>query len=246
MRPMIAAASPRPRLPHAAGGDPEEHEPFGSAIRLEDLVGDASDRPIDVSLLQHCAHSHADSLLRLTGRASRLPFESAYQPGTSPPPAPGSSICGPWGRPRVEEDGAGSWPARARRRIPGLDHGTGHVGLHDVPRRGRRPTGARLPGRVDDAEVPSQRDRRSRRMAPRTRRLGAARRGRRAEACRRWHGRGLGPSQANPVGGWYGLRKGYRGRFGMYLPPLSKHSGSSNSRTTPATTACGRSEPAHP
>jgi hypothetical protein len=25
---------------------------------------------------------------------------------------------------------------------------------------------------------------------------------------------------ANPVGGWYGLRNGYRGRFGMYLPPL--------------------------
>lgn len=24
----------------------------------------------------------------------------------------------------------------------------------------------------------------------------------------------------NPVGGFYGLRKGYRGRFGMYLPPL--------------------------
>lgn len=24
----------------------------------------------------------------------------------------------------------------------------------------------------------------------------------------------------NPVGGWYGLRKGYRGRFGMYIPPL--------------------------
>ena len=24
----------------------------------------------------------------------------------------------------------------------------------------------------------------------------------------------------NPVGGWYGLRKGYRGRFGMYMPPL--------------------------
>ena len=29
-----------------------------------------------------------------------------------------------------------------------------------------------------------------------------------------------GRSQGNPVGGWYGLRKGYRGRFGMYLPPL--------------------------
>ena len=29
-----------------------------------------------------------------------------------------------------------------------------------------------------------------------------------------------GRSEANPVGGWYGLRKGYRGRFGMYVPPL--------------------------
>jgi hypothetical protein len=29
-----------------------------------------------------------------------------------------------------------------------------------------------------------------------------------------------GRSSKNPVGGWYGLRKGYRGRFGMYLPPL--------------------------
>ena len=29
-----------------------------------------------------------------------------------------------------------------------------------------------------------------------------------------------GRSTSNPVGGWYGLRKGYRGRFGMYMPPL--------------------------
>ncbi len=29
-----------------------------------------------------------------------------------------------------------------------------------------------------------------------------------------------GRSTENPVGGWYGLRKGYRGRFGMYVPPL--------------------------
>ena len=27
-------------------------------------------------------------------------------------------------------------------------------------------------------------------------------------------------SAENPLGGWYGLRKGYRGRFGMYMPPL--------------------------
>jgi hypothetical protein len=30
----------------------------------------------------------------------------------------------------------------------------------------------------------------------------------------------FGRSAANPIGGWYGLRNGYRGRFGMYLPPL--------------------------
>jgi hypothetical protein len=30
----------------------------------------------------------------------------------------------------------------------------------------------------------------------------------------------FGRSADNPLGGWYGLRKGYRGRFGMYLPPL--------------------------
>jgi hypothetical protein len=34
-----------------------------------------------------------------------------------------------------------------------------------------------------------------------------------------------GRSAANPVGGWYGLRKGYRGRFGMYLPPLLEQLG---------------------
>lgn len=32
-------------------------------------------------------------------------------------------------------------------------------------------------------------------------------------------------SETNPVGGWYGLRKGYRGRFGMYVPPLMEHLG---------------------
>ena len=29
-----------------------------------------------------------------------------------------------------------------------------------------------------------------------------------------------GRSEDNPVGGWYGVKKGMRGRFGMYLPPL--------------------------
>ena len=29
-----------------------------------------------------------------------------------------------------------------------------------------------------------------------------------------------GRSSKNPIGGWYGLKKGLRGRFGVYLPPL--------------------------
>jgi hypothetical protein len=29
-----------------------------------------------------------------------------------------------------------------------------------------------------------------------------------------------GRSETNPIGGWYGLKKGFKGRFGMYLPPL--------------------------
>lgn len=34
-----------------------------------------------------------------------------------------------------------------------------------------------------------------------------------------------GRSPANPVGGWYGLKKGLRGRFGMYVPPLLERLG---------------------
>lgn len=34
-----------------------------------------------------------------------------------------------------------------------------------------------------------------------------------------------GRSADNPVGGWYGLKKGFRGRFGMYIPPLMEHLG---------------------
>ncbi len=31
-----------------------------------------------------------------------------------------------------------------------------------------------------------------------------------------------GRSSANPIGGWYGLKKGLRGRFAMYVPPVMK------------------------
>jgi len=34
-----------------------------------------------------------------------------------------------------------------------------------------------------------------------------------------------GRSPDNPVGGWYGTKKGLRGRFGMYVPPLLERLG---------------------
>ena len=34
-----------------------------------------------------------------------------------------------------------------------------------------------------------------------------------------------GRSPQNPVGGWYGLKKGLRGRFAMYVPPLMEELG---------------------
>lgn len=34
-----------------------------------------------------------------------------------------------------------------------------------------------------------------------------------------------GRAADNPIGGWYGLKKGLRGRFGMYLPPLMEELG---------------------
>jgi len=34
-----------------------------------------------------------------------------------------------------------------------------------------------------------------------------------------------GRSESNPNGGWYGLSKGLRGRFGMYIPPLMEKLG---------------------
>ncbi len=34
-----------------------------------------------------------------------------------------------------------------------------------------------------------------------------------------------GRSSGNPIGGWYGLKKGLRGRFGVYIPPLAEELG---------------------
>lgn len=34
-----------------------------------------------------------------------------------------------------------------------------------------------------------------------------------------------GRSPDNPAHGWYGLKNGYRGRFGVYIPPLMEELG---------------------
>ena len=34
-----------------------------------------------------------------------------------------------------------------------------------------------------------------------------------------------GRSDDNPIGGWYGLKNGFKGRFGMYIPPLMEELG---------------------
>jgi hypothetical protein len=42
-----------------------------------------------------------------------------------------------------------------------------------------------------------------------------------------------GRSGNNPVGGWYGLRKGYRGRFGMYVPTVLQALGKAEVENNP-------------
>jgi hypothetical protein len=42
-----------------------------------------------------------------------------------------------------------------------------------------------------------------------------------------------GRSEKNPVKGWYGLKKGLRGRFGMYVPPVLEALGLAEVEHTP-------------
>jgi hypothetical protein len=56
-------------------------------------------------------------------------------------------------------------------------------------------------------------------------------------------------SDTNPVGGWYGLRKGYRGRFAVYVPPAARASRRRRARAQPAQqpdTSALRHVPDHP
>lgn len=42
-----------------------------------------------------------------------------------------------------------------------------------------------------------------------------------------------GRSADNPIGGWYGLKKGLRGRFGMYIPPVLEQLGTAEVEHNP-------------
>ena len=86
--------------------------------------------------------------------------------------------------------------------------------VHDVPGRVRRPARARLPGRLDAAQVPPRAIDDLHAMLKAHgdwMDLGAADEQKDAKpgTVEAW-----GRDPSNPVGGWYGLRKGYRGRFG--------------------------------
>ena len=59
----------------------------------------------------------------------------------------------------------------------------------------------------------------------------------------RGHGRGVGPRDGNPVGGWYGLKKGLRGRFATYVPPVLEELGLCRAGAQPlGTTGCAPSD----
>ena len=87
--------------------------------------------------------------------------------------------------------------------------------------------------------------RRPPRHAQDPRRLDAAGQSRRAETRSPGTVEAWARSPENPVGGWYGLKKGLRGRFANYVPPCSRRSGWRRWSTTPEATACGPSRARH-
>src|SRR5205807_389780 len=120
----------------------------------------------------------------------------------------GRTGCSGWSNERSGDEGRSLAPQDTA-----LD-----LGVRDAPRRARRAASAGLHRRQDDLALRRGGDRRSPRDAEGGWRLGGARQRGRAEAGQGGHRRGLGPLPRQPIGGWYGLKKGLRGRFGMYLP----------------------------
>ena len=55
-----------------------------------------------------------------------------------------------------------------------------------------------------------------------------------------------GRSPDNPIGGWYGFKKGLRGRFGNYVPPVLEALGKAEVEHNPRNNRMPRSEPRRP
>ena len=53
-----------------------------------------------------------------------------------------------------------------------------------------------------------------------------------------------GRASDNPICGWYGLKKGLCGRFGVYIPPLMEVLGLCEMEHNPKTTVCARNRSA--
>ena len=100
------------------------------------------------------------------------------------------------------------------------------LGLRDVPRRARRDGRDRVRRRQDDAALRRPGDRRPARDARGSAATGSSWAAPTSRSRRRTARSRPGAARAdNPVGGWYGLKKGLRGRFGMYMPPLLEELG---------------------
>ena len=95
-----------------------------------------------------------------------------------------------------------------------------HVGVHACPRRGADPPALVVQVGKTQLRYRAALHRRPARDAAGARRLDAARRRRRAEAGGGGHGRGLGPLGGQPGRRLVRAKKGLRGRFGMYVPPV--------------------------
>ena len=122
----------------------------------------------------------------------------------------------------------------------GAQDAPGDVGVHDVPRRGRRPAGDRLPGRQDAPGLPAACDRRPSRDARRGRRLGGARQRRREQAGEGGHRRGLGARRVQPRRRLVWARRASAGASGSTCRRCSRPSAWRSSSTSRATTGCGR------
>ena len=191
----------------------------------------------------------AEELRRAPGRgpdvAAGHDVRLRVRPAQPRGPRPGAEVRAQLAHRWVPAIGCPVWMEPERPTTPGSSPPRRGLVVHDVQGRGRRPAAARLPGRVDEADLPAQRDRRPLRVAHGAGRLGAAGRRRRAEAGGGRHGRGVRarPRTTRSAAGTASARA-TAGGSGCTSRRCSRRWAWSSWSTTPATTGCGRCSPA--